>query len=73
MNILTNKMKQTSVEWLEDCFDRYGALLKSDFIKAKEMEKQQIVEFAENYELYESDKHPRKTFEQYYNETYKNK
>jgi hypothetical protein len=34
-------MKQTAVEWLEDCFDRYGAVLKSDFTKAKEMEKQQ--------------------------------
>ena len=35
-------MRETAVEWLEDCFDRYGTLLKSDFIKAKEMEKQQI-------------------------------
>lgn len=31
----------TAVEWLEDCFNRYGAVLKSDFIKAKAMEKQQ--------------------------------
>ena len=31
-------MTQTAVEWLEDCFKRYGTLLKSDFIKAKEME-----------------------------------
>ena len=38
-----------------------------------EREKQQTINFAENYELYESDKYPRKTFEQYYNETFKNK
>jgi hypothetical protein len=34
-------MEQTAVEWLEDCFDGYGAMLKSDFTKAKAMEKEQ--------------------------------
>lgn len=33
--------QETAVEWLEDCFKRYGTLLESDFIKAKEMEKEQ--------------------------------
>jgi hypothetical protein len=37
---------QTAVEWLEDCFNRYGAVLKSDFIKAKEIEKEQQDDFA---------------------------
>ena len=34
-------MTQTATEWLEDCFKRYGTLLKSDFIKTKQMERQQ--------------------------------
>jgi hypothetical protein len=37
-------MEQTAVEWLEDCFNRYGAVLKSDFIKAKKMFEQQITD-----------------------------
>jgi hypothetical protein len=37
-------MKQTAVDWLEDCFNRYGEVLSSDFIKAKEMEKEQIID-----------------------------
>ena len=31
----------TAVEYLEDCFKRYGTLLKSDFEKSKEMEKKE--------------------------------
>jgi hypothetical protein len=53
-------MKQTAVEWLEDCFDRYGAVLKSDFTKAKAMEKQQqgyseedMINFAQWFSDYE--------------------
>lgn len=30
---------QTAVEWLEDCFNRYGAVLKTDFKKAKQIER----------------------------------
>lgn len=69
-------MKQTAVEWLEENLI-FRVLSEEDFkhnkecwIKSKEMEKEQIIGFAEDYELYESDKHLRKSFEQYYNETY---
>ena len=74
-------MKQTAVEYLIKRLENLNLIKDGDLenelfrqieVEAKEMEKQQIVEFAENYELYESDKYPRKTFEQYYNETYKN-
>jgi len=42
--MVTNKLNNmTAVEWLEYCFDRYGAVLKSDFTKAKAMEKEQII------------------------------
>jgi hypothetical protein len=30
---------QTAVEWLEDCFNRYEAVLKTDFKKAKQIER----------------------------------
>jgi hypothetical protein len=30
---------QTAIEWLEDCFNRYGEVLKTDFKKAKQMER----------------------------------
>ena len=66
-------MKQTAVEWLEDCFNRYGLVLKSDFIKAKEMEKQQIIEsycmgcsdITKNTDIF-----PRETSLEYYKETF---
>ncbi len=38
-----------------------------------QMEKEQIIDFAENYEIWESENYPRKTFEQYYKETYESK
>jgi hypothetical protein len=59
----------TAVEWLEDCFNRYGAVLKSDFIKAKEMEKQQIIDaYASGY--IDGVAQNKITAEQYYNETF---
>lgn len=73
---MENNKKQTAVSWLLDNIisEPYS---EEDFehnkeccIKAKEMGKEQIIGFAEDYELYESDKHPRKSFEQYYSETY---
>ena len=57
-------MTQTAVEWLEDCFKRYGTLLKSDFIKAKEMEKEQVIN------AYQTSHISMMTAEQYYNETF---
>jgi hypothetical protein len=64
-------MKQTAVEWLEDCFNRYGAVLKSDFIKAKEMEKQQIVDaHGIKTKSINQDQSELITGRQYYNETF---
>ena len=72
-------MEITATDWLEMEFIKlektigvHGAMYEL-IEKAKEREKQQTINFAENYELYESDKYPRKTFEQYYNEIFKNK
>ncbi len=79
-------MKQTAVEWYEkeinSLFEKYEAkgISKRDFItmkhnlfyQAKEMEKQQIIDACEStsntdfWVKYES-------YEQYYNETFKNK
>ena len=41
-------MKQTAVEWLEQrLFDRLGKFTKEDIEQAKEMEKEQMINFAE--------------------------
>lgn len=68
-------MKQSAVEWLEDCFNRYGAVLKSDFIKAKEMEKQQIIDARVTAPLLNTCSKDEYIIEaeQYYKETFKNK
>ena len=70
-------MKATAVEWLVDKLSNYDSkmieLFDKEIEQAEEMEKQQKIDFAENYELYESDKYPRKTLEQYYDETFKTK
>lgn len=69
--------KQTAVEWLYERLERmiprealYNMDKKQYFEQAKEMEKEQIIGFAEDYEINESEKYPQKTFEQYYNENY---
>lgn len=70
-------MKQTAVEWFAKQVlsarqlgfisnEKFNELLE----QAKEMEKEQIIGFAEDYEINESEKYPQKTFEQYYNENY---
>ena len=72
-------MKQTAVEWLEDCFNRYGEVLSSDFIKAKEKEKQQIIDADLNGSIRIADSNGlrlsllrvKELAEQYYNETFK--
>jgi hypothetical protein len=67
-------MKQTAVEWFEEQVGHNSLMglkeFNDIFEQAKEMEKEQIIDFAENYEMWESESYPRKTFEQYYNETY---
>ena len=65
---------KTAVEWLVDELTNGHYLdegMKQKIIdKAKEMEKQQIIDFAENYEtkVYEE---MLKSAEQYYNENFK--
>lgn len=65
-------MKQTAVEWLVEqiCGD-HTSEWQEQIEQAKAMEKKQIIDFAEDYEINESEKYPQKTFEQYYNETFK--
>ena len=74
-------IKKTAVEQLEEYLrftgvihERIGTrcILQEEINKAKELEKKQIIDFAEDYELYESNKFPRKTFEKYYNENFAN-
>jgi hypothetical protein len=67
-------MKQTAVEWLLEQWPILEAQLPSWLIEqAKEMEKEQMIDFADNYEL--ECIHPYKgrlkNPEQYYNETFK--
>jgi hypothetical protein len=59
--------KQTAVEWIEEVIDKrhMGSFLKSLIEKAKEMEKEQIID------AYETSHISMMTSEQYYNETFK--
>ena len=60
-------MKQTAVGWLTDIFYANEGIMKSEWLeKAKEMEKQQIIDAA-NSENSVDINHG----EQYYNETFK--
>jgi hypothetical protein len=67
----------TAVEWLVKELGEYLPTsikdVQSMIEEAKELEKQQIIDFAEDYEMWESEKYPRKTFKQYYKETYGDK
>jgi len=67
----TNKVeKQTAVEWLIDQVEDYIGLIPTDIIEqAKEMEKQSLEKF---YEFGINDGY-NDSFEQHYNETFKNK
>ena len=65
--------KQTAVEWLVDQMDiKNPAWLKEKIQKAKQMEKEQMIEFAtDTHNLnYYKNKSFRKEAEDYYNETY---
>ena len=71
-------MKQTAVDWLynnlKSHFEHDGDLLECvqmSMQQAKEKEKYQMIDFAENYMMLEIEKYPIKTLEQYYNETFK--
>jgi len=66
--------KQTAVEWLIEILTKDSVHIPNIWIKqAKEMEKEQMIDFADNYEL--ECIHPYKgrlkNPEQYYNETFK--
>jgi hypothetical protein len=73
---MSNK-KQTAVEWLEKELQKEEYIEKIGCVtyiinQAKEMEKQQIIDFADNYGFdvcgYDYD-----NAEEYYNKTFKNK
>ena len=68
---LMNMEKQTAVEWLVDCLNNYDSkmieLFNYEIERAKEMEKQQIIEARVKKPL-ESEW---LEAEQYYNETFK--
>ena len=55
--------KQTAVEWLIEQLAKNGVIHSCDINKAKEMERDQIVDAHNNSD-------PRDSGEQYYNETY---
>ena len=55
--------KQTAVEWLIEQLAQNGIIHSCDINKAKEMERDQIVDAHNNSD-------PRDSGEQYYNETY---
>jgi hypothetical protein len=75
-------MKQTAVEWLEEQMKTWGNLpiwMRDDIVKkAKEMEKEQIINAWDNgYDKGTRDRiekisNPVGNAEQYYNKTYKN-
>ena len=67
---MTNNKRQTAVEWLwEIAYNR--ELTVQDWKQAKEMEKQRMIEFTnEWFEEYQCGLDNFKNPEQYYNETY---
>jgi hypothetical protein len=71
---MNNETKQTAVEWLVEKINEQKAWANPQQLKplikqAKEMEKQQMIDFARNYMLY-IHKEGIITIETYYNETY---
>ena len=81
-------MKQTAVEFIEEYLRFKGLIINDKNIpqvligvinQAKEMEKQQIIDFSEDYVFecvscsYSGETINLKEAEQYYNETFKNK
>ena len=65
-------MKQTAVEWLMDKYrTQNGVITTADYYKAKEMEKQQIMQSLNDGKAMAIGNLENKTLEQYYNETFK--
>ncbi len=65
--------QQTAVEWLIQQFSKHYAIwqLEDEIKQAKEMEEQQMLEFWNGG--IDCTEEGGKSFEQYYNETFKNK
>jgi hypothetical protein len=59
--------KLTAVQWLQERYNKNINLMPSDFDQAKAMEKEQIIDFAENFSMQD---HCTLTAEQYYNKTF---
>ena len=66
-------MKQTAVEWLFDQYVNKSIITIEDIEQAKEMEKEQMIEFAIQYMFGRTDigSNLRNDFIQKYNETFK--
>lgn len=67
-------MKQTAVEWLEQqLFNKFGKFTKGDIDKAKEMEKEQIIDavYYGHLKRWVDSGVINSYGEQYYNETFK--
>lgn len=66
--------KLTAIEWLIDQVEDYLGDIPTEFIEqAKEMEKEQMVEFTKDWYNSYWQTHPMKSPEKFYNETFKNK
>lgn len=61
--------KQTAVEYLQYTYFKTGMLYRTDFKKAKEMEREQIKSTFRDAQIFEVKEYPI-TDVQYYNETY---
>lgn len=70
-------MEQSAVEFIVEQLAKNGVLHSSDVSKAKEMEKEQIIEAfitsRDPYGISVGNSHSIKKAEQYYNETFKSK
>jgi hypothetical protein len=64
--------KQTAVEYLQRVYFKTGMLYRTDFEKAKQMEREQTLDFTRNAvrKILDEDRQNPFNLEQYYNETY---
>jgi len=69
-----NKTKQTAVEWFFSELERMQYFIGNDMLEAynqaKEMEKEKMIKFTNDWYNCYFMTHPMKTAEEYYNETY---
>jgi hypothetical protein len=68
---MENNKQQTPVEWLiEQFYNNVGMLTSKKLLKAKEMEKKRMIEFAQSYAVIHCMGDITKNAEDYYSETY---